>query len=65
MFGGDAARIKKAGDAQNDAGRLELSIIAADAEYCRIREINKLVRALLSGLGPCTSCRAVVKGQDG
>ena len=40
MFGGDQARERRVGEAQADAARLEMSIVAARAEYERLKAAN-------------------------
>eukprot|EP00798_Chlamydomonas_sp_ICE-L_P017467 gene17467-23771_t len=39
---GDMNKIKRLADVHNDRARLEMTLVAADAEYYRLREINKL-----------------------
>ena len=40
MLGGDASRTRRADELQADVSRLEMSIMAAKAEYDRIKAAN-------------------------
>ena len=47
MLGGDASRLRRADELRSDASRLEMSIVAARAEYERIKGVNVEVGGLL------------------
>ena len=44
VLGGDATRARRADELKTDASRLEMSIVAAKAEYDRIKAANLQVR---------------------
>ena len=47
VLGGDASRLRRADELRSDASRLEMSIVAARAEYERIKGVNVEVGGLL------------------
>ena len=45
VLGGDSSRSRRVEDLKTEASRLEMSIVAAKAEYERIKEANLQVQA--------------------
>ncbi len=49
VLGGDSAKSKRVEDLRNDVAKLQCSLVAARAEYERIREVNKQVCVCVGG----------------